>query len=107
MVPAIVHATVSKRRRLQGFYIWCVLSSMTQHSLRYMCITMDHVQRQYQCLQCRRQHYREQKERETQEERLKTLLAHLSSKRLEQTVIGVVKFCNWHVSYAVAIAKAA
>ena len=33
MVSVIVHAAVSKRRRLQGFYIWFVLWSMTRRSL--------------------------------------------------------------------------
>ena len=69
MVRVIVHATVSKQHRLQGFYIWFVLWSMTLYSLRYVCIPIDDEQRRQQHLQRRRQHYREQRDREIQEDR--------------------------------------
>ena len=55
MVRAMVHAAVSKWRRLQGFYIWFVLSFMARRSLQYVCIPMDHEQRRQQRLQRRRQ----------------------------------------------------
>ena len=50
LVHAIAHATESKQHRLQGFYIWFVLWSMTRRSLRYVCIPMDHKQRRQQRL---------------------------------------------------------
>ena len=72
MVCAIVHAVVSKRHRLQGFYIWFVLWSMTWCSLWYVCIPMDHEQRRQQhliAMQKTAECYREQRDRETQEEK--------------------------------------